>query len=249
MDAGEIMALKGEIISAKDVSSKDIDRMFVLMDEHFLSMDASRFRKDLSEKDSVLILRHPESGIVQGFSTSLSIDTVLDGQQVRAVYSGDTIINKEFWGEKTLGVLWLRHVLRIQREVPEKKVYWFLISMGYKTYRLMRLFFKQYWPRYDESTPLFERKLMDHLAQMKFASNYCPKTGIISFEGKREKLRCGIADVDESRRKDRDISFFVKANPRWQQGDELVCLAEIHPDNLRPRMWRIFKLDREDGAS
>ena len=240
------MALLGEVKATSDLSREDTERMFELMDLHFDGMDRSRFDADLKEKETVLTLRHPDDMTIQGFSTSMCIDTDVDGVPVRAIYSGDTIINREYWGEKTLGTIWLRHVLNVQQSCPERRVFWFLISMGYKTYRLMRLFFKDYWPRYSAETPSFEQSLIDHLGNAKFGDNYKSEGGIITFGGTREKLRCGVADVDEARRKDRDIAFFVNRNPGWMNGDELVCVAEIHPDNLRPRMWRIFKLDKQE---
>ena len=240
------MALLGEVISTSDLSRDDIERMFQLMDLHFDGMDRKRFDEDLKEKESVLILRHPDNSVIQGFSTSMCIDTEVEGVPVRAIYSGDTIINREYWGEKTLGTIWLRHVLKVQKSCPDRRVFWFLISMGYKTYRLMRLFFKDYWPRYSAETPSFEQALIDHLGKAKFGENYKTEGGIISFNGTREKLRCGVADVDEAKRKDRDIAFFVNRNPRWIDGDELVCVAEIHRNNLRPRMWRIFNLEKQE---
>lgn len=238
------MALQGEVKSTSNLSREDIERMFELMELHFDGMERERFDDDLQEKETVLLLRHPETNVIQGFSTSMCIDTEVNSQPVRAIYSGDTIINREYWGEKTLGSLWLRYVLKVQQECPDRRVFWFLISMGYKTYRLMRLFFKDYWPRHSGATPNFEQDLIDHLGKSKFGHNFRKTNGVVSFGGAREKLRCGVADVDEARRKDKDVAFFVHRNPGWIDGDELVCVAEIHPDNLRPRMWRIFKLDK-----
>jgi len=235
--------LQGEVRASRELAKTDVDRMFCLMDMHFEGMDRDRFDADLAEKDTVLLLRHDETGVVEGFSTSMCIDTELDGQSIRAVFSGDTIINRDYWGEKTLGVVWLRHVLDIQRRSQGRRVYWFLISMGYKTYRLMRLFFADYWPRHSKPTPSFETRLISHLGTLKFGSHYDVDAGLVSFGGRRERLRCGVADVDDARQKDPDVAFFVERNPRWADGDELVCVAEIHPDNIRPRMWRIFKLE------
>jgi hypothetical protein len=34
------------------------------------------------------------------------------------------------------------------------------------------------------------------------------------------------------------VEFFQKLNPGHAQGDELVCLARFHPDNLTPYIRR-----------
>jgi hypothetical protein len=206
-------------------------------------MEWERFNADLLEKETVLLMRNPDGGLVEGFSTAMTIDTFVDDVPIRAVFSGDTIINKEFWGEKTLGVLWLQHVFNIKKTSGDRRVFWFLVSMGYKTYRLMRLFFKNYWPRHSAITPEFETTLINHLGRLKFAANFNPLNGVISFDGSREKLRCGVADVDESRIADKDIAFFIKRNPGWNKGNELVCVAEICGENLRSRIAKTFSLD------
>lgn len=237
------MALNGEIVAVKDLKDADVDRMYTLMDAHFEDMEWERFKSDLLEKETVLLMRNPDGGLVEGFSTAMTIDTVVDDVPIRAVFSGDTIINKEFWGEKTLGILWLQHVFNIQKVSGDRRVFWFLVSMGYKTYRLMRLFFKNYWPRHSAQTPEFESHLIDHLGCLKFEENFNPANGVISFDGSREKLRCGVAEVDQSRLADKDIAFFIKRNPGWNKGNELVCVAEICGDNLRPRIARTFSVN------
>jgi hypothetical protein len=37
---------------------------------------------------------------------------------------------------------------------------------------------------------------------------------------------------------DPHVAFFQKLNPGYAQGDELVCLARFHPDNLTPYIRR-----------
>jgi len=237
------MALNGEIVSIDRLTKPDKKRMYSLMDAHFDGMEWHRFKKDLSEKDTALLMRNPDNNQIEGFSTAMIIDVVLDGTEIRTVFSGDTIINQKYWGEKTLGILWLQYVFDVRKKSEGKRVFWFLISMGYKTYRLMRLFFKNYWPRYNASTPDFEKKLINHLGQLKFSANFDPTRGVISFQGTREKLRCGVAEVDSSKLSDKDIAFFVNRNPGWNKGDELVCVAEISKENLRPRIARTFSLE------
>lgn len=237
------MALNGEIVPVGELADGDVKRMFTLMDTHFSDMEWERFLLDLKEKETVLLMRNPEDGQVEGFSTAMVIDTELDHESIRTVFSGDTIINREFWGEKTLGILWLQYVFQVKKESPDKRVFWFLISMGYKTYRLLRLFFKDYWPRHSVPTPAFEQKLIDHLGASKFGQHFNKERGIISFSGSREKLRCGVAEVDSSKLGDKDIAFFVEKNPGWVHGDELLSIAEISKENLNRRIARTFSLN------
>ena len=118
--------------------------------------------------------------------------------------------------------------------------------MGYKTYRLLRLFFKEYWPRHEKPMPTFERALLDDLGTAKFGDHYDAGRGVVTFAGTRERLRPGIADVVPSRLRDPDVAFFVDNNPGHERGDELACLAEINSVNIRSRMWRVFHLEGEE---
>jgi hypothetical protein len=38
--------------------------------------------------------------------------------------------------------------------------------------------------------------------------------------------------------RDQHIAFFQLRNPGHRRGDELVCLARFHPDNLKPYIRR-----------
>ena len=41
--------------------------------------------------------------------------------------------------------------------------------------------------------------------------------------------------------KNKNIQFFLRKNPNYQKGDELVCLAEISFDNLTNLGKRVLK--------
>lgn len=211
-----------------------------LLDDHFEGVVFERFREDLAEKHWVLIIRD-EAGVIQGFSTAKLMDAEVDDEPVRAIYSGDTIINRQYWGDKILGTLFLRFVIDVAKQCPDRRVFWFLISMGYKTYRLLRLFFHEYYPRHDAETPSWAQKVLDTLGMAKFGEHYDPATGVVSFSGERERLREGVADVTEAHLKHDDIRFFVERNPGHKDGDELACIAEIRPENFTRGARRVLR--------
>jgi hypothetical protein len=47
--------------------------------------------------------------------------------------------------------------------------------------------------------------------------------------------------VEETRRKNPHISYFIGRNPGFIRGDELACLARVSPDNLTPIAHRILR--------
>ena len=58
-------------------------------------------------------------------------------------------------------------------------------------------------------------------------------TGVIEYKHTKDKLKSGVADIDERRIKNKDIAFFNAANPNHADGNDLACLAKIDRTLLR----------------
>ena len=177
---------------------------------------------------------------IQGFSTLAFYESRVNGKPIGVVYSGDTIIHPDYWGTTALPRTWVKAVLEIGEQLP-KPLYWLLISSGYKTYRFLTLFFKEYYPRYDRATPPDVQKVLHHLARERFGSDYYPELGIVRFSQGATPLREGVAEITERRLKDPHVAFFVARNPGHIQGDELVCLTRVHLDNFTAAGRRMMR--------
>jgi hypothetical protein len=131
-------------------------------------------------------------------------------------------------------------VLEKSAQMPQP-VYWLLISSGYKTYRFLTVFFKEFYPRYDQPTPLDIQALIDHLACERFGADYHPDPGIVRFQNGATPLRSGLAEVTEERLHDPHVAFYIERNSGHANGDELVCLTRVHPDNFTPAGRRMAR--------
>ena len=226
-----VPVLVGAAVPRADLGEAEIEAMLALFQESFENETREIFLRDLANKDWVILLRDAGSGSVQGFSTLALYETEARGQRLSVVYSGDTIIRPAFWGTPELPRTWIKTVLRLSASMTQP-LYWLLISSGYKTYRFLTVFYKEYYPRHDRPTPPEAQGLMDELAAQRFGDEYCPELGIARFAVGATPLRDGVADVNAGRLRDPHIAFFVERNPGWVRGDELVCLARVHPDNF-----------------
>jgi len=224
------MALRSLVIPAGEVSDSQFATMLQIMRSYYLNVDDKQFRADLQEKDLVIILREGE--VIHGFSTWLLLEHEIRGETVGIIFSGDTIIEKEYWHSMALPLAWGRLMLSTLERNPGRRLYWLLTSKGYKTYRFLPVFFGEFYPTWVRQTPEFEKALLDSFAARKFGSRYNPLTGIISAPEGAQKLAPGVADIGDSRRKDRHIAFFEAANPGYANGDELVCLVRCCTDNI-----------------
>lgn len=213
--------------------------MFELMCLHYDNIKYENFKNDLKEKTWVVLLKNQDKKI-RGFSTQMLMDIEVNGLKIKGVFSGDTVIHKDYWGDLELSKVWLRFALTLKKQLLGYKVFWFLISKGYKTYRYLPIHFYSFYPRFDKETPVFEKKIMDTFGEAKYSGEYDPKTGVIHTKGEKDWLKEGVADITEKRLKDPHVKFFAEANPDWSKGDELVCITELAPENIKPSALRIL---------
>jgi hypothetical protein len=230
--------LAARIRDAHEVSEADALEMFGLYESYYESTSFSLFRRDLAEKKHVIELR--SGGVLRGFSTIQLINFDFDGAPNRAMFSGDTIIDSAFWGEQALVEAFCRLAGQTKAQRPALPLYWFLICKGYRTYRYLSLFAKDYFPHPGQSMPDSIRLRLEHLARSRFADAYSATTGLIRFPQSKGHLRPQWAQVAGHLREHAVVRYFLERNPDYHAGDELACLTELRADNLRSFAKRAF---------
>jgi len=223
--------LGGHIKPPAEILPGERNQMITLLRHYFTNITPNDFENDLAEKEWAVLLYDTATGHIKGFSTLMRLQTTVGGQPIVAFFSGDTIIHRDYWGETELPRLWGRHVFDLAAAIPSTRVFWFLICSGYKTYRFLPVFFREFYPTYRCKTPPAIKKTIDALAQLKFPTEYDPERGIIRLE-RAAPLQPGVAEITKRRLKDPHIAFFARANPGHTHGEELACLTEINPANL-----------------
>jgi hypothetical protein len=213
--------------------------MFELYARYYDAANYRLFLSDLGNKDHVIVLLDRKRQL-QGFSTLAVLSFDFEGARQRAIFSGDTIIDQRHWGEQALAFAWIRLAGRIKGQEPDVPLYWFLIVKGHRTYRYLPVFSRSYYPAWKDVTPPREQALMDRLASMRFGDSYDAASGVVSFPSSRGQLKPEWATVPPEDMRKPEVRFFLERNPGYTGGDELVCLTELCPDNLRPLARRLF---------
>lgn len=229
-----------EILPATRLSLSDRYALYELFERHYEHTTWAQFEADLAEKDAVIVLRDTSS-LPCGFSTQKVMRVTVDGLSVRAIFSGDTIIDPFHWGEQELGRAWCRYAGQVRAADRKTPLYWFLISKGYRTYLYLPVFFKKYYPASAWPTPEAEQRILNALATAKFRGYYDPETGLVAFPESRGNLKPELAVVPPHRMKNQHVRFFLSCNPSYAQGTELACLGEISPENMRSYPARILE--------
>jgi hypothetical protein len=226
------MDLDAQIVSVDGLGQSEREQMFALMDRYYAGMKRDGFDADLVEKQWVILLRKSDSQKICGFSTQMIMDCTVDGMPIHALFSGDTIVERSCWGQSLLAQAWGRLAIELIDRYPGGSLYWFLISKGYKTYRYLPLFFREYYPRRSTPTPCWAKTIIDVLGKHKYPQAYDPNTGIIRADASACRLRRDVAAVTCSRLRDPEVGFFVVKNPGHERGDELCCIAPLTRENF-----------------
>ena len=238
--------LTGRVHRVADLDAETRTSMFVLYEQYYGGTAPEIFHADLADKHFVVILRD-EAQVLQGFSSLKVWEQELAEEPVRIMYSGDTIVHSDYWGQQALAFTWINFSGALKAEAPDVPLYWFLLVKGHRTYRYLIAFYRVFYPAYNRSTPPHMQAFLDQLATAKFGEFYDPRHGIVHFPTSRGHLKDNWADIPEKDLRRPDVQFFLERNPGYAQGDELVCLTELSSDNQKPLAARLFAAGFNSG--
>lgn len=229
--------LKGEIRPISEYSEAEINTMYSLMEQFYDNTDETVFRRDIFNKDYCLSLWHETDGLV-GFTTQKILELNVNGKPVHGVFSGDTIIHRKHWGETELFRTWARFWFEYAERYDE--FYWFLICKGYKTYRILSVFWEEFYPNYRTETPPYEKSIIDTYGSLLYPDDYNPKTGVMEYKAVKDKLKSGVADIGAHELKNKDTEFFCRANPDYISGNDIACLARLDKSKMKKRLLKLL---------
>ena len=123
------------VLAIESLSSTLIERMTQLYLDNYEGSSKTLFTGDLSKRTR--------------FSCCLQMVTLSDslpfsnmyrqlmGAHSGWFYSGDTIVDKEHWGQQQLARAWISRIGRIKAEAPDTPLYWFLLVKGHRTFKYL----------------------------------------------------------------------------------------------------------------
>ncbi len=232
--------ISSHIINAKDLSNREKSAMYALFESYYSAVTFEQFHSDLNTKHYCILLKSVDEKI-QGFTTlevipfcdnsdANEVDSAVTGV---ALYSGDTILHHDYWGDQTLPWAWCKLAGKLKAQAPETPLYWFLIVKGHKTYRYLPIFTRRFYPNHKVSTPTEMQIRIDLLARKKFGDAYKPESGIIQFDKSKGHLNDALTEIPSHLIKNPHVSFFLEKNKHYDNGDELVCITELCESNMR----------------
>ncbi|MFW6351077.1 MAG: hypothetical protein ACOC2E_01705 [Bacteroidota bacterium] len=220
--------MQAEITTINKLSEKDINEAYLLFSRFYSNVDFDNFLKDLSEKD--WMIRLISNGQLAGFSTQQLMELEIDIKNTHFLFSGDTIVDPEYWSRNQLGGAFIHLFLHVLNKY-KTPLYWFLITKGFRTYRFLPVFFKRFYPSISNNNKDL-KVILDTVAKHKFGDEYNCKTELVTYKTDKDRFDSIYAEIPASRKKDRNVSYFIKRNPEYAKGVELACIAELSRESL-----------------
>src|SRR4029079_14935139 len=124
----DVMKLHGKLVSVEQVSRRDRDWRCALIECDDHNVRRSEFEADLNAKHWVIQLRSRVTDRLVGFSTQVLLRVEVAGVPVQALYSGDTIVDRQHWGDPALAHVWGNFSLQLIERYKQQPLVWFLTS-------------------------------------------------------------------------------------------------------------------------
>ena len=228
--------MTGSLLATEALTEAHRAAMFTLLDAHFEGVTRAQFEADLRRKNWVVLLN--DGPALLGFSTLLIRPAKVDGESFVAVYSGDTIVAPAAWNSFAFPRAWIHAVYSLRARFPDGRFIWLLLTSGYRTYRFLPVFWREFYPRVGVITPELWTTRLRELASKEYGPQFDPSSSIVRLANP-QRLRGAANQIPEGRTKDPHVAFFLERNPGHTNGDELVCIADLSPENLTAAGRRI----------
>lgn len=222
----------GKYIEKEKIDIDKLKTMYSIYEQYYENTNFSVFVEDFRKKSGALVIFNIESNEIVGFSTVAIQHFYFKGKDYTVLFSGDTVILKEYWGARTLQSTMFKLILKLRVKYPFNELYWLLISKGYKTYLLLANNYYAYYPNIMNKNQHLSA-VVEHYCENFFGKYYNKEMGLLNFGNDYQPLKSEVAPItDEMRINNPKIEFFEKLNPTWKVGTELPCIGRM--------AWRDF---------
>lgn len=219
-----------QLLNLSELAPAQVKRMFFLMSQHYDGVTEDLFLHDLANKQWAGLLKD-EQDQIQGFTTFVMNPRNCQTAFYNIVFSGDTIIARQYWGTFELVRGTAYTFGRMLAMDLQKKLFWYLMSKGHRTYMYLPLFFRRFYPSCDPQRQSDDFDIANRCSEILYPDDWYAAKGIVAFKEKHGQLKSELAVGTLRKKEHPHVEFFLEKNPEFGRGDELVCITELHPSN------------------
>ena len=205
----------------------------------YYNSNGQDFIKRIVTNKQFAIYEH--NGKIVGFTGIRINRTKVDGKRKMLIYFGQTVIEQSFRGNALLTMTALKVCLKYFKELILSDVYFWYDALSYKSYLVSAKSLKEFYPSHMQQTPHSIKRLINFIGQKHYQGSFCEELGTVVKSNifvNDPSVSIGINDI-----KDKDIQFFMKANPNYDKGHGLITLTPMNRKNvlvLVKRFWVKF---------
>lgn len=229
--------VKVKILTIAGFPQHRLTELFDLFKKYYEEVSFEQFKKDFLEKTHLFLLT--DRNRVIGFST-IKRHKLKSIPKATFMFSGDTVVDKEYWGSKGLQKAFFYYIVQSKLMTPKEPLYWCLISKGHKTYLMMKRNFESSFPDFSRETPKDILDIQHAYYLDRYQGYYKPQTGLIIFPESKGQVVGDLAKPDEKAKLNSHVQHFLKLNPNYEKGEELACIAEIRFSDFAKHVGKYF---------
>jgi hypothetical protein len=237
----KIAELSARCVVPGALSAAERERMYRLMTAHYERVERNDFERDLTEKEWVILMTDADNTIF-GFTTVMRLRARCGDEEVAALFSGDTVLDRDVWGAGGWVREWGHLAARLMHETHPQPLYWLLLTATHRTYRFLPAFFKEYFPRARVPTPAVWQERLETLVRIKFPEEYDADRGVVRthrpMSVRQEVIERATQGISQEH-----AAFFAERNPGFLQGEYLVCITDLTQQNRTRLGDKLFACD------
>lgn len=169
-------------------------------------------------------------GNIVGFTGMKINRTKFNGKRKMLIYFGQTVIEKKFRGNALLTMTGLKVCFKYFKELIFSDIYFWYDALTYKSYLVCAKPAEECYPSHKQQTPTSIKKLINYIGQKHYEGSFCEELGAVI------KSKIFVSDpsvnIEVNDVKDKDIQFFMKANPNHDKGHGLITLTPMNKKNV-----------------
>ena len=214
-------------ITSNQLSKATKDQMWGIYKKYYFYTKAEFLKR--IEKNNFYSFYTVNQQIV-GF-TGLRVNRLeLNGKKQCLIYFGQTVIDRKYRGQSLIPITGAKLCLKFWKDLLFSDVYFWADTLTYKAYLVFAKTVGEMYPSRKKEMPIKIKTLVDHIGSFYYRTTYCNRTGTI------HKSKILVNDntmcIPQKYIQDKDICFFVKANPLYKQGHGLITITPMNCSNL-----------------
>ena len=220
-----------QIQDPKTLNSQELNEMFSLFEKNYDNTCFQRFtRKFKQEATHIILIRESRTKAIIGFQRFQIMNTQYKGKNYILFYSGTVIKDARYYGEKSLPKATSKLFMKTRFAHPRSKLIFVAMFNGWKTFLYVHRFLPCFpYAKQSSLGNSVAKGLLQHVGLTLYGEeNYDTKSNIVHRAGQENLFKEDeIAQLPKNYREIPELAWFVKNNPNYRSGDEILSICEL----------------------